>query len=384
MRILHIISNMKPSSGGPQQAVRMLLRFAPAGSDSEVVTLDDPSADFLHNEPFTIHAIGHRSRLTPWLRANRDRFDGVVIHGLWEPLHLSVLLAIARHTPYVVYAHGMLDPYFKRAFPLKHLKKWLYWLPVQYWVLRRAHSVVFTTAAERELAARSFWLHRWNAAVIGLGADTPPSDLAHCREIFLEKGPGLRNKQFLLFLGRIDPKKGCDLLQNAFAKLAHFHPNLHLVIAGPDPLDWKATLEVEYFDFYAEGRVWWPGMLTGAAKWGALALADAFILPSHQENFGIAIVEALACGTPALLTHPINIAAELAADGSALVEDDTLDGVTRLLSRWLALTPAERTAMRAQAPRSVAARYDMRKNTQALFDLFATNQIAASPIEPSA
>lgn len=368
MNLLHIISNMKPSSGGPQEAVRMMLRSTPAGSTSHVVTLDDPSATFLHTEPH-ITALGHR-HLTPWLRANRGRFDGVVVHGLWEPLSISVLRAIAGHTPYVVYTHGMLDPYFKRAFPMKHLKKWLYWVPVQYWVLRRAHRVIFTTTAERDLSAQSFWLHRWNPAVIALGADAPPSSLDHCKEVFFERWPALRGRQFLLFLGRIDPKKGCDLLQSAFAKLARLHPNLHLVIAGPDPVGWKSKLEVEYFDFCAEGRVWWPGMLTGEAKWGALAAADAFILPSHQENFGIAIVEALACGTPALLTHPINIAADLAADGSALVEDDTLEGVTRLLTRWLALTPAERGAMRTQATRSVAARYDMRKNTQALFDLF--------------
>jgi glycosyltransferase involved in cell wall biosynthesis len=369
MNLLHIISNMKPSSGGPQEAVRMMLRSTPAGSTSHVVTLDDPSATFLHTEPH-ITALGHRRHLTPWLRANRSRYDGVIVHGLWEPLHLSVLQALAGHTPYVVYAHGMLDPYFKRTFPLKHLKKWLFWLSVQYWVLRRAHRVIFTTTAESDLAAQSFWLHRWKPAVIALGADTPPADLTTCKEAFFAIRPGLRDKRFLLFLGRIDPKKGCDLLQAAFAKLARSYPNLNLVIAGPDHMGWKKKLEVQHFDFYAEGRVWWPDMLTGEAKWGALAAADAFILPSHQENFGIAIVEALACGRAALLTHPINIAADLAADGCALVEDDTLEGVTRLLTRWLALTPAERDAMRTHATASVAARYDMRKNTQALFDLF--------------
>jgi glycosyltransferase involved in cell wall biosynthesis len=373
MKILHIISNMNPSSGGPQEAVRMMLRSAPVGSTSEVVTLDDPASSFLHNEPSTIHALGNWKRLTPWLRANRNRFDGIVLHGMWQSLSFSVLRAIAGHKPYIVYAHGMLDPYFKRAFPLKHLKKWLYWLPVQYWVMRRALRVVFTTEAERDLATQSFSLHRWNSAVIALGADLPPADLDCCKEAFFKKWSGLREKQFLLFLGRIDPKKGCDLLQSAFAKMAREHPHLNLVIAGPDHKGWKAKLEVEYFDSYAEGRVWWPGMLTGEAKWGALAAADAFILPSHQENFGIAIVEALACGTPALLTHPINIAADLAHDGSAFVEPDTLEGTQRLITRWLALTSEQRAAMRTNARNSVATRYDMRKNTQALFDLFSAN-----------
>jgi glycosyltransferase involved in cell wall biosynthesis len=414
MRILHIISNMKPSSGGPQEAVRMMLRSAPAGSASEVVTLDDPTADFLRNEPFTIHALGKWYRLTPWLRANYSRFDGVVLHGMWETLSLSVLQAIAGQTPYVVYAHGMLDPYFKRAFPMKHLKKWLYWLPVQYWVMRRARRVVFTTDAERDLAAQSFWLHRWSAAVIALGADAPPANLERCKEAFYHLCPALvgpttdlsfrpahrssiamrsgetpvfavaraegasspqtptvsDRPHYLLFLGRIDRKKGCDLLLKSFIGLSKNDPSLHLVMAGPNSTGLRTELEALATRASINHRIHWPGMLQGHTKWGALAAADVFILPSHQENFGIAIVEALACGTPVLLTHPINIAADLAADGSALVEDDTLAGVTRLLTRWLALTPAERAVMRECATASVAARYDMRKNTQALFDLF--------------
>ena len=371
MRILHIISNMRPDSGGPQEAVRMMLRSAPADCTSEVVTLDDPSATSLPNEPFTLHALGNWRRLTPWLRTNRDRFDGIVLHGMWESLSLSLLRAVAGRTPYVVYPHGMLDPYFKRAFPLKHLKKWLYWLPIQYWVMRRALRVVFTTAAERDFATQSFWLHRWTAAVIPLGAATPPADLIRCQKAFFATHPALRRSPYLLFLGRIDAKKGCDALVTAFARISAKNPSLHLVMAGPDPTNWHSDLQAIAVKAGVTQRIRWPGMLSGDAKWGALAAADAFILPSHQENFGIAVVESLACGTPALLTHPINIAADLAADHSALVEPDTLEGTQRLLARWLALTSEEQAAMRTNALRSVATRYDMRKNTAALIDLFA-------------
>jgi glycosyltransferase involved in cell wall biosynthesis len=400
MRILHIISRMDPVGGGPQEVVRLLLRYAPPGYVQEIVTLDDPSAVFLQNETATIHALGGAGRgfaapqLTRWLRANRDRFDGIILHGMWEYASFAVLRSIAGRRPYVVFPHGMLDPYFKRASPLKHLKKWLYWLPVQYWTLRRAHRVLFTTAAERDLAAQSFWLHSWNPTVVALGAEAPPADLTACAEAFFDRCPTVRGKRFLLFLGRIDPKKGCDLLIEAFGALKGrgFSPaikdfanigalapegvdgsamqNLHVLIAGPDPLGWMVELDERVIDGGFRDSIYWSGMLQGDAKWGAFAACEAFILPSHQENFGIAVVEALACGKPVLITHPVNISADLAADGCALVEDDNLAGTMLLLTRWLQLTPEQKANMGERARRTFATRYDMRMNAAAILSCF--------------
>jgi len=110
-------------------------------------------------------------------------------------------------------------------------------------------------------------------------------------------------------------------------------------------------------------RVHWPGMLKGNAKWGAFAISDAFVLPSHQENFGIAVAEALACGLPVLISDQVNIAPEIEADGCGLVEHDTLEGTINLLERWLALNPDERESMRQQTKLTFAKRYDMRKNS---------------------
>jgi glycosyltransferase involved in cell wall biosynthesis len=408
MRILHIISRMDPVGGGPQEVVRLLLRYAPADVHQEVVTLDDPAAPFLQNETATIHALGGSGQrfaaphLTRWLTANRDRFDGIILHGMWEYASFAVLRSIAGHKPYVVFAHGMLDPYFKRASLAKHLKKWLYWLPVQYWTLRRAHRVLFTTTAERDLATHSFSLHQWKPMVVAIGAEAPPTDLTTCAEAFFDLCPTLRDKRFLLFLGRIDPKKGCDLLVEAFGSLkqhptsdpveiCHLDrsqtassfgvverpafepgtaPDLHLVIAGPDPLGWTRTLDDLGLAHCVEHFIHFPGMLTGDAKWGAFAASEAFILPSHQENFGIAVVEALACGKPVLITRAINIAADLEADGCALVEDDTLQGTQNLITRWLALTPEQKAAMSNAARTTFATRYDMRRNTRAIMNCF--------------
>jgi glycosyltransferase involved in cell wall biosynthesis len=273
--------------------------------------------------------------------------------------------------PYVVFPHGMLDPYFKHAFPRKHLKKWLYWLPVEYWVLRGAYRVLFTCEPEAELATQSFWLHRWKPHVVPFGTIPPTGDPASQREVFFGGCAAVRGRKFLLYLGRIDRKKGCDLLIDAFVKLVALDPDLDLVMAGPDPQNWRAELERGAQAAGGATRIHWPGMLLGDAKWGAFHAAEAFVLPSHQENFGIAVAEALACGKPVLLSDKVNIAAEIAAEGAGLMQPDSALGTKRLLENWIELLPAERQAMAARASDCFHRRYDMRENAKKIVQLFS-------------
>jgi len=385
MRILHIVGSISPEAGGPTEAIRMLVRYAPPGYTSELATLDDPDAPYLAALPFPVYAFGsskknwYAPKLTAWLRANRDRFDGIMLHGLWEYTGLAVLQAIAGHKPYVVFPHGMLDPYFKKTFPAKHLKKWLYWLAAEFWVLRSAYRVLFTTAVERDLARHSFWLSQWTPMVVALGAEPPllkpqTSNPQPSTESFFARCPTAQGKRFLLFLGRIDPKKSCDLLIDAFTAIASQDPELHLVMAGPDPGNWRDQLHAFAELGGVASRVHWPGMLKGEAKRGAFEACEAFVLPSHQENFGIAVVEALSYGKPVLISNPINIAPDVLADGCALVEPDTLEGTKRLLERWLSLSPESRAAMSQQALQTFAARYDMRHNAEVILRVFEQAQ----------
>jgi glycosyltransferase involved in cell wall biosynthesis len=374
MRILHIIDSISPEAGGTTEAVRMLIRYAPSGYSNELATLDEPTAPYLAALPFPVHALGtggwYSSRLVSWLKANRERFDGVIVHGLWKYNGLAAWRAFAGTKPYVLFPHGMLDPYFKRAFPAKHLKKSAYWLFIESWVLRGAFRVLFTTAAERDLARDTFWPSQWEPMVVALGAEAPPYEATISIPEFFSLCPEVVDRRFLLFLGRIDRKKGCDLLINAFAALRDHDPDLHLVMAGPDASGWGAELQAAAEHGGIASRVHWPGMLEGRAKWGAIEACEAFILPSHQENFGIAVVEALACGRPVLISNQINIATDVLSDGCALVESDTLTGTQNLLTRWFSLSPLARETMSAQARHSFASRYDMRRNTETIFRVF--------------
>jgi glycosyltransferase involved in cell wall biosynthesis len=377
MRILHAITTIDPALGGTSEAVRVMLRYRPAEWQAEVVTADAPDAPFLGNLGVPVHALGpyrggygYTPRLVPWLRANRDRFDAVVVHGMWQWIGISVWRTMAGRVPYMSFPHGMLDPYFRRAFPLKHIKKWPYWLAADFWVLRAAERVLFTSETESELACESFFLHRWRPLVVPFGAVPSEGDPLVQREAFLAANPGLRGRRLLLFLGRLHPKKGCDLLVNAFLKIADQHPDVDLVFAGPDPQNWRAELEEPFLSAGLERRVHWPGMLSGDLKWGAFYASEAFILPSHQENFGIAVAEALSCGVPVLLSDKVNIAPEIARERAGWMQPDTAEGTLALLTRWLDTPPLERAAMSARALDTFARRYDMREGAKAIPRIF--------------
>ena len=268
----------------------------------------------------------------------------------------------------MVYTHGMLDPWFNRAYPLKHLKKLLYWPWAERRVLRDARAVLFTCEEERRLARQSFPAYRCREAVVSYGTSSPPGDPDALRSRFLAGRPDLAGRRLLLFLSRIHPKKGCDLLLKAFAGVAGGHPDLHLVLAGPAEAGFRSELERLADALGIAARVTWTGMLSGDDKWGAFYAADAFVLPSHQENFGIAVAEALACGLPVLISDKINIWREIAEDGAGLVAEDTEAGTARLLRDWLTLPPGEAQGMREAARRCFLHRFEIGAAAQSLVE----------------
>jgi glycosyltransferase involved in cell wall biosynthesis len=260
----------------------------------------------------------------------------------------------------------MLDPWFKKTFPFKHLKKWLYWPWAEYRVLRDATAVIFTSEEERLQARRSFWLYRARERVSPLGIEAPDL-LSNAKSIFLSRFPQLQATRNFLFLGRLHPKKGCDLLIEAFAKLKL--SDSALILAGPDQIGWKAELESQARDLDLRDRVVFTAMLEGEMKQGAFEIADAFILPSHQENFGVSVVEALAAGVPVLISNRVNIWREIDADGAGLVDSDDLDGAVRLLSRWSEMPPSERDVMRENAKKCFADRFQIDRAVDSLLHI---------------
>lgn len=388
MRILHLVASLDPRDGGIVEAIRQLADVSVRlGCTNEAATLDPPHSDFFSGFNFPVHGLGpgathfrYSPHLNTWLLAHLAQFDVAVIHGLWQYQAFATRAAARRlNIPYVVYPHGMLDPYFKRAFPLKHAKKWLYWPWADYRVLRDAAAVLFTTEEERLLARQSFWLYSAREKVVNLGTARPTGQPGAQREAFYHRYPELRAKRIALFLSRLHPKKGCDLAIRAFAAAVPKNSEWQLVLAGPDQVGWQRDLVGLCDSLNVSNSVTFTGMLEGDGKWGAFHSAEFFFLPSHQENFAVVVAEALACGVPVFISDKINIWREVASSGCGLVAPDTLAGATSLLNNWLALSSASQNQMRARAIPCFEQHFEIERATANLIDVLRTIVPASAP-----
>jgi glycosyltransferase involved in cell wall biosynthesis len=377
MRILHFISSIDPAYGGPVEGLKQRCTIYHAGGyEVEVASLDSP--EFVQTCHFPAKLIGlgpgrgsfwYSRHAVPWLKANLSRFDVVFVNGVWNYNTLAAHRALAgTDIPWAIFTHGMLDPYFKRRFPLKHLKKSIYWHTLLGKVFRDANAVLFTCEEEKILARQSFSRYNVREAVVPYGTFGPNCDTDAASEEFLARWPELRGKRLAISLGRIHPKKGTDILIEAFAATLAKDPAWHLVIVGPDQIGWQKELEALAGKLDIANRITWAGSLAGTLKWGAFSASEVFVLPSHQENFGIVVAEAMACGLPVIVSDKVNIWREIVNYSAGLVGTDTLEGTKASLQRWSALTAEEIAALRVHSKLCFSEMFDFNATSKKVLE----------------
>lgn len=388
-RILQVVRSLRAETGGVAVAARTLeAALAARGNVVSTVSLDPVDATCAGVRVFGQDSLGYgyAADFSPWLRAHRDQFDAVLVHGLWQYPGFGTWRALrGARTPYFVFCHGMLDPWFKRTYPLKHLKKWLYWPWAEYRVLRDAAGVLFTTEAERVLARESFALYRARERVVPLGVPEPPPDRPEHRAAFRALAPKLGARPFLLFLGRIHPKKGLEELLRGYATGRAGADGPGLVIAGPcQDESYRTTLRSLAATLGLGERVHWLPLLEGDAKWGAMRECEAFVLFSHQENFGLAVVEALACGRPVLISDQVNVWREIVSVGAGFAGRDTVEDGTATLARWQATDPQTRRHMAAASRSCFERQFAIGPATERLVDVIEAALARSTPAAASA
>ena len=386
-KVLHVIESMNPTMGGVCQAVRTIIKgLTHKGIHNEVVCMDDAQAPYLKNELFTIHALGpgigawaYSPTFSPWIMTNYFRFDVIIIHGLWlyHTYSTRKVMTLLNSKGYsklprtFVMPHGMLDPYFQhakgRAF--KAIRNWVYWKFIERKLISNVDGLLFATNEEMTLASKTFKPYSpKNVQVVGLGVEEPNTYDHRMKTAFLEKCPEIKDDSYILFLGRLDSKKGVDDLIKAYKQAKDVLCNSDnkklnsvivskLVIAGPGVHStYGKQIRRMIIELQLEPYVFLPGMLSQDAKWGAFYCADAFILPSHQENFGIAVVEALSCSKPVLISNKVNIWREVELKGGGIVDVDTVQGTKESLMKWYNTSKMDKEEMRKRA-KSVYTQY---------------------------
>lgn len=348
MRILQIVPSISLIYGGPSQ---MVLGLAPALARQgvEVTVLTTDSNGDTGQEPLDVplncpvEQDGYQIiyfRCSPfrrykfsldllkWLNNHAREYDLAHIHALFSPVS-SAAATVCRTSklPYILRPLGTLDPADLRK---KRLLKQLYAAIIERSNLAGAAAIHFTSVQEAKISAR-FGV-RTQDLVIPLGVIPPQGGT--------EEGGSARSKfgipedvPLLLFMSRIDPKKGLNLLIPALEKLLDRGLNFHFVLAGTNPQDpnyeEKIKLQIQNSSLRSHTSI--TGFVTGELKSALLQAADLFVLPSYYENFGIAVAEAMAAGTPVVISDQVHICREVGESESGWVSKTDVSDLTELL-----------------------------------------------------
>ena len=299
--IVHTINGLRADHGGPSRSVGALATAtSELGVPVEIVAGREPHDDILRPPAVPVHLAnrpGGRDLLRPRASSfGRTLLDAVrgghaIIHdhGLWLPSnHIAAVVANRQRVPRVVSARGMISDW---ALSQAARKKRVAWHVYQRRDLASASLIHATSEAEVVEAQR-------------LGVNVPIARIPNGVEIpdWDSLPPWSTSPmRHALFLSRVHPKKGLLSLIEAWARVRP--DRWTLVIAGPDEDGHKAEVEQAASHAGIRGQVEFIGPVADASKWDAYRSADLFVLPTHSENFGIVVAEALAAGVPVLTTQ---------------------------------------------------------------------------------
>jgi glycosyltransferase involved in cell wall biosynthesis len=326
MRVLHVIPSLAACRGGASEAaIEMVKALRSVGVDAQIICTNDngpheldvgleeqiefngvPVRFFKRWSPAygPLREFAYSGTLRKWLKLNLHQFQLVHVHALFSfTSTYTMCLARRLKVPYIAHPIGSLQTW---SLQQSRLRKSIFLNLFEKANLRDAARVHFTAEAEHRQALKV--VQSLKPMVIPLGLALP--EVAVDAATTLRRKLGLtENTKIVLFLGRLHPKKGLDILLSAFSQLNE--SNCFLLIAGDGDVGYVEELNQLIANFTLQDRVLLVGFLSGFDKAQALAGADLFVLTSHSENFGIAVAEALAYGTAVLVSEGVALSAQV-------------------------------------------------------------------------
>jgi glycosyltransferase involved in cell wall biosynthesis len=389
MKVLHVIPSLSLLHGGPSVAVHAMCKaLARLGVTVHVATTDDGmnGPDVLLGQPveqdnFTAWHFHCQTRfytvsvpLTLWLARHLRDYDLVHIHSLFSySSAVSAHYAATHGVPYIVRPLGTLNRWgITRRHPwLKRISFAL----IERCVLAGAAFVHYTSDRERLEAEQlgAFGPH----FVLPLGIDLDPFRSSVSEGSLLRPDLQLPGRVVVLFLSRLDPKKGLDLLLPAFARVRRKYDKMVLVLAGEGPSQFVSTIRKQA-DYLGIGpEVLFVGFLHHDQKLAALRSADIFVLPSYSENFGIAVVEAMAAGLPVVITDQVGLCDDVSRAHAGLVVPCNVEALAQAI-QLLAGDPDLRRHMGENGQRLAYQRFSQEAMAKSLLAFYEKAAQAAS------
>jgi len=333
MKVMQVIASMDKADGGAVQVVTELTRalakkgisitiFAPAhdGQAGDTITGKNVEVRLFKKGFFSKHWGGYAPSLGRALRNEAAHFDLIHLHGLWYyPLYAAYRAATLNRIPYLVTVHGELA---KEAFRRRAFKKRIYSALIQKKILREAHAIHALSPKEARDISR--FVHNPDVVIIPNGITIEEFSGGFDSQWIKKTYPQIKDKKIILFLGRVAEEKGLETLSQAFTIITRKRTDVCLLIAGPDKWGYKATLEKLLKRKGIMDKVIFTGMLTGGQKRSALSCANVFVLPSHSEGFGVAILEAMLFGLPVVISRQCGFMEVEKINAGRIVDSDEM------------------------------------------------------------
>lgn len=334
MKILHVIANLAPCYGGPSKVcVEMAQALVDCGHEVDVFTTDQNGPGKRMDVPIGVPIkkggvtvyyfraqtlrVWHCVSFSLW-KALRDKvpeYDIVHIHSLYLFHDMAGAYFCRKYdVPYLIRPCGALDPYIYKH---HRWRKAICDVLFENRDIRNAAAIHFTTEEEKQLAQP--FVCGTRGVVAPLGLHLSEYEKLPASGIFRTAYPELGNKKIILFFSRINFKKGLDILIDSFAKVIQDRDDVHLVLAGPDNDGYEGKVKGWARGKCIEKGITFTGMLQGEMKLAVLHESSIFVLPSYTENFGISVIEAMACGLPVVISNKVNIWREVESAGAGLV-----------------------------------------------------------------
>lgn len=383
MRALHVIPSVSQKSGGPGHAIIEMCRALHERSVDVLVAATDADVrgrlsvelgrPLMYKGVRTIFfprqwsdAYKYSRPLSRWLDTRVADYDIVHIHAVFSHSSLAAARACRRHgVPYLVRPLGSLAPWGMRQKPFR---KKLFWHAGVKRMLRGAAAIHYTTALEKQAVEESLGLAR--GVVIPLGIESESLAQAGVNGLFRQEHSTLLENPYILVLSRLLPTKGLDVLLEAFLPLVKREEfkSWRLVLAGEGPADYVASLKRLTAEGGGSDHVLFPGWLEGARKISATQGASLLALPSFHENFGLCVMEALACGVPVLVSPHVNIAPEIKDANAGWISPVEKSSLHAALTE--ALRAKDERTRRGSAGRELARRFSWREIAADLINLY--------------
>ena len=381
MKLLVVVPSLGAVYGGPSKSVIELTQaLGKSGIHVDLVStnangkdvIDLPVKTWVQRDNYRVQVFPCKTigdyklsiSLTQWLFQHVRDYDIVQTNAIFSLPNLPAYLACRwNNKPYVVIPRGMLEPW---ALSYKAKKKKIYYDLIEKPALKRASAIQMLASTE---AAQIKPLNLQSPLVISPNViHRQDFEALPTGQSFYEQFPETKDKKVILFLGRIDPKKGLDLLATAFGRAKKQFPNIHLVVAGPDNIGFLPTVKQYFTDNQCLDSVTFTGILTGQIKYSALVAADYYVAPSYSEGFSMSVLEGMAAGLPCIITTGCNFPEAAKANAAHVVPIDAT-AITNALLDYLD-NPEKASAMGKRARQFISQNYTWDQIAKNLYKVY--------------